>query len=188
MNRFHRGTIWGIALSVLFCFVATTVGADEGKNRQRKRERGHNEENHSGNGSLKPVGNSTYADKCAACHFAYQPELLPAGSWRKILESTDNHFGQTLDLDQPAILEITGYLTSNAADTSSARLARKIVSCLDGGTPLRITEIPCFRKKHHDISPQVAKRPSVGSLSNCIACHRTAGNGVYDDDRVSIPE
>jgi mono/diheme cytochrome c family protein len=31
-------------------------------------------------------------------------------------------------------------------------------------------------------------RPSVGSFSNCIACHTTAEKGVYDDDHVTIPQ
>jgi hypothetical protein len=82
----------------------------------------------------------------------------------------------------------TSYLTLNAADTFSAELAKKILRCLNGRTPVRITDIPCIRKEHHEISPQVVKRPSVESLANCIACHRTAENRVYDDDWVSIPE
>jgi hypothetical protein len=60
--------------------------------------------------------------------------------------------------------------------------------CLGGTTPLRITDIPCIRKEHHEITPQAVQRKSVGSLSNCVACHRTAESGVYDDDNVSMPE
>ena len=106
----------------------------------------------------------------------------------KILEDTDDHFGETVDLNEGARLEISEYLASNAAETSSAKIAGKIMACLGGTTPLRITDIPCFRKEHHEITPQTVQRKSVGSLSNCIACHRTAESGVYDDDKVSIPE
>lgn len=93
-----------------------------------------------------------------------------------------------MGLDPDDRIEIAGYMASNAADTSSAELARKIMTCLKGFIPLRITDVPYIRKEHHEISQQMVKRRSMGSLSNCIACHRTAQNGVYDDDRVSIPE
>ncbi|MBU0973733.1 MAG: diheme cytochrome c, partial [Proteobacteria bacterium] len=39
-----------------------------------------------------------------------------------------------------------------------------------------------------EISPDVLNRESIGSLSNCIACHTTAEDGIYDDDNVKIPK
>lgn len=105
-----------------------------------------------------------------------------------MLESTEDHFGEAVTLEEDTRLEISNYLVSNAADTSSAKLAWKIMRCLDGLAPVRITDIPCIRKEHHEIKPQTVKRKSVGSLSNCVACHLTAANGVYEDDEVSIPE
>ena len=60
--------------------------------------------------------------------------------------------------------------------------------CLGGQVPIRITDIPYIRKKHHELDPAIFKRKSIGSLSNCIACHTTAENGIYDDDDVKIPE
>lgn len=172
-------------LSVVF---APTISADDDGKKHQHREGKHHENNHSGDRNLKRVSNSTYTDSCGACHFVYQPELLPAASWKKILGGTDDHFGETVDLDEGARREISEYLASNAAETSSAKIAGKIMGCLGGTTPLRITDNPCFRKEHHAITPQTVQRKSVGSLSNCIACHRTAERGVYDDDNVSIPE
>ena len=32
------------------------------------------------------------------------------------------------------------------------------------------------------------KRESIGSLSNCLACHITAEEGIYEDDNVKIPK
>ena len=188
MNLSRDRTIWWVSLLMLLVVFAPTSSADDDGKRHQRRERKHNENNHNGDKNLKLVSNAAYADSCGACHFAYQPELLPAASWKKILEGTDDHFGETVDLDESARPEISGYLASNAADKSSAKLAGKIMSCLGGMTPLRITDIPCIRKEHHEITPQMVKRKSVGSLSNCVACHRTAENGVYDDDNVSIPE
>jgi aldehyde:ferredoxin oxidoreductase len=59
---------------------------------------------------------------------------------------------------------------------------------LDGQTPPRITETPYILKKHEDISPDVLKRKSIGSQSNCPACHTTAKEGIYREKFVVIPE
>ena len=50
-----------------------------------------------------------------------------------------------------------------------------------------ITEIPYLLNKHHEIPPDVFKRESIGSFSNCAACQTNAGDGIYDDDNVRIP-
>jgi len=52
---------------------------------------------------------------------------------------------------------------------------------------MRITDTPYIREKHHDLNPEVLERESIGSLSNCIACHTTAEEGIYEDDNVKIP-
>ncbi len=188
MNLSRIKTIGWVSLLMVLVVFTPTISADDDGRKHQRRERKHHENNHFGDENLKRVSNSSYADQCGACHFAYQPELLPAASWKKILEGTDDHFGETVDLDEDTSLEISGYLASNAADKSSAKLAGKIMRCLGGMTPLRITDIPCIRKEHHEITPQAVQRKSVGSLSNCVACHRTAESGVYKDDNISIPE
>ena len=155
------------------------------KNRKRKRERRRDNDH---NGSyLKPVNNPTYKEECGACHFAYQPELLPSASWMKILDNLDDHFGESIELDNISRKAISDYLKSNSAEYSSAKHAVKIMRSLGEQIPLRITDIPIFREKHHEISASVFKSQSVTSLSNCIACHRTADQGIYDDDNVDIP-
>jgi mono/diheme cytochrome c family protein len=187
MIRFYKGAPWKRCLVFLLVVSATAISADGDGKKHRHRERRHSDNDHYGEKILAPVGNATYADHCGACHFAYQPGLLPSESWQKILDSTADHFGETVDFDTGAREEISGYLNSNAANTSSSELSQKIMRCLDGRIPVRITNIPCIRKKHHEIPQKVVNRPSVGSWSNCIACHRTADRGVYDDDWVSIP-
>ena len=82
---------------------------------------------------------------------------------------------------------ISAYLKSNGAETSSAKRAVKIVRSLGNHVPMRITDTPYIREKHHELNPEVFKRESVGSLSNCIACHTTAEEGIYDDEDVKIP-
>jgi hypothetical protein len=156
------------------------------KRRKRNRER-HRDNKHDGS-YLKPVNNMTYKEECGGCHFAYQPELLPSASWMKILRNLDDHFGESIELDEDSKRVISDYLKSNSAEYSSAKRAVKIMRSLGNQVPLRITDVPYIREKHHEISPNVLKRESIGSLSNCIACHTTAEKGIYEDDHVKIPK
>ena len=156
------------------------------KRRKRNRER-HRDNKHDGS-YLKPVNNMTYKEECGGCHFAYQPELLPSASWMKILRNLDDHFGESIELDEDSKRVILDYLKSNSAEYSSAKRAVKIMRSLGNQVPLRITDVPYIREKHHEISPNVLKRESIGSLSNCIACHTTAEKGIYEDDHVKIPK
>ena len=143
---------------------------------------------HDNNDHLKPVTNQTYKETCGECHFAYQSELLPSASWLKILSQLNDHFGEEIENDPVTIKNISDYLTTNGAENSSAERSVKIMRCLGGQVPIRITDIPYIRKKHHELDPAIFKRKSIGSLSNCIACHTTAEKGIYEDDDVRIPE
>ena len=188
MIHFAGKMLWTPCFLFLMVLSVTASNADDNGKTHRHRERRHGGNNQYEEKFLPPVNNTVYADHCGACHFAYQPGLLPSESWRKIIDDSEDHFGETLDIDADAGKEISVYLTSNSADRSSSKLSKKIMRCLDGQTPLRITDIPYIRKEHHEIGQSVVDRPSVASLSNCIACHRSADRGVYDDDQVSIPE
>ncbi|MBW2091364.1 MAG: cytochrome C, partial [Deltaproteobacteria bacterium] len=42
--------------------------------------------------------------------------------------------------------------------------------------------------KHRKISPDVCNRDTIGSRSNCSACHSTAEKGIYEDDFIAIPD
>ena len=159
---------------------------DKTRHRERKRERHRGDDHYEGN--LKQVSYPAYKEACGACHFVYQPELLPSGSWLKILDTLQDHFGETVELDDDSKRGISDYLKSNGAENSSAKRAGKIVRSLGNQSPLRITDIPYIREKHRKISSDVLKRKSIGSLSNCPACHKTAERGIYDDDNVIIPQ
>ena len=137
---------------------------------------------------ITPVNNPTYEEECGACHFSYQPELLPSGSWKKIMAGLDDHFGEAVEIDTESINVISGYLISNSAEKSSAKRAVKIVRSLGGRTPIRISEIPYIIEKHDEVDPIIFNRESIGSLANCTACHTTAEKGIYDDDDVKIPK
>jgi len=160
---------------------------DRGKKRGRYQKRYRNDSKHYGKRYLTPVNNPTYIKECGACHFAYQPELLPFGSWDRILAGLEDHFGEVIELDLDSKKVIAEYLKANAAEQSSAKRAVKIMRTLGKQTPMRITEIPYIQEKHHEVPPSVFNRDSVGSFSNCAVCHRTAEKGIYEDDYVVIP-
>jgi hypothetical protein len=135
-----------------------------------------------------PVVNENYKNNCGGCHLAYPPELLPAASWNRILTRLEDHFGESLSLDDLTKEDIKKYLVESDADRAGTETAGKILRSLGGSLPVRITQVPYIRKKHREISPQVFKRQSVGSFSNCSACHKGAEQGDFDDDRAAIPQ
>ncbi|MBV1712621.1 MAG: diheme cytochrome c [Desulfomicrobium sp.] len=132
--------------------------------------------------------NETYINECSSCHFAYQAFLLPSNSWKKVILNLSSHFDVEVILDQETENIIREYLISNSAEHSSSKVAIKILKSLAGDSPLRITETPYFKEEHHEINSNVFNRSSIGSKSNCIACHTTAKQGNYDDDFINIQE
>ena len=181
-----------VALSFMANGVFYTASADHNDHKERKRyqKRYRNSSEHDGKSHLKPADNLTYKEICGECHFAYQPELLPSGSWETIVTGLSDHFGEEIEIDQESKKIISEYLKANSAEDSSAKLAVKIMRSLRGQTPMRITDVPYIRHKHEDddIPADAFTRKSVGSVSNCIACHTTAEDGIYDDDNVVIPK
>jgi hypothetical protein len=115
---------------------------------------------------LTPVNNKTFKQECGACHFAYQPGLLPSESWKKILSNLPAHFGEKVSLGQASKNIISEYLRSNVAERSSAKRARKILKSLGGQTPLRITETPYIQEKHHELDLNIFSRQSISSRAN----------------------
>jgi hypothetical protein len=141
--------------------------------------------------NFKPVTNKQYQEECGACHFAYQPGLLPAKSWEALLnaKALRKHFGVNAELDDDTLKVIHDYAVENAADKSWHKRSRKIaVATEEGPTPLRITELRYISRKHHDIPEKMIKgNKGVKSLSFCDKCHTQAELGVYDADTVNIP-
>jgi hypothetical protein len=141
--------------------------------------------------NVKPVMNKQYRDECGACHFAYQPGLLPSRSWELLLnaEALRKHFGVNAELDDDTLKVIHDYAVDNAADKSWYKRSRKIaVATEKGPAPLRITELRYISRKHHDIPEKMIKgNKDVKSLSFCDKCHTQTEQGIYDADTVSIP-
>jgi hypothetical protein len=149
-------------------------------------ESGEGEE---GGGTKMPlVTNVKWKSECSSCHMLYHPGLLPEKSWNKIISGLDNHFGENAGLDAATRDEISNFLTMNSADKQSNRRSKRIIQSIPtSATPLRITETRYFTSRHDELSAATFKRKSIGSASNCVACHKNAEKGDFSESQVKIP-
>jgi len=132
--------------------------------------------------------NETWRTECGDCHLAFHPSLLPARSWRRILDGQENHFGEDLALDPVSIDILRVYAVEHAADVERTEAARKIGrSVATGDTPLRISATTYWRTKHARIDPRYWKRSEVRSRANCAACHLDADLGTFEDAAMHLP-
>jgi len=128
--------------------------------------------------------NPLYQEECGSCHMAYPAQLLPAGSWRKMMQGLDNHFGENAEVDAATSEAIEAYLVQTSKRGSYRKMLRNIGDRL----PLRITELPYFRHEHDEIPSKLVKgNDKVSSFSQCNACHQKAERGQFDEDNVNIP-
>lgn len=140
-------------------------------------------------GILPQVSNAKWKAECGgSCHMLYHPALLPERSWVKMMAGLDKHFGENAELDAATRDEITRFLSANSSDKMNDRRSRRInQSITPGEEPLRFTETEYFDARHDDISAATYKRKSIGSPSNCVACHPKAEQGDYSENKVKIP-
>ncbi len=132
--------------------------------------------------------NATWRAECESCHVAYHPSLLPARSWRALLEQQDRHFGADLGLDAATLATLQSYAAANSAELQQSEPAYRIGTSVDPKTtPLRISETPYWVRKHREIDATVWKLPWIKSRANCGACHRDADSGLYEDGLVVVP-
>lgn len=122
-----------------------------------------------------------YKQECAACHTPYPAGMLPAGSWKRIMGGLDKHYGTDASMDEASVREISGWLGANAG-------TYKRVS--EEPPQDRITQSAWFLRKHNarEVAPEVWKRASVGSASNCVACHTSAAQGNFNERDIRIPK
>jgi mono/diheme cytochrome c family protein len=132
-------------------------------------------------GMRAPITDEMTQAECSACHTAYAPVFLPARSWTAIMGDLANHFGEDASLPADKQAAILSYLVANAADSDvgNKRIMRRIAS---DATPLRITELPWWKRAHDEVSSKRFTSDKVKSASNCIACHTTADKGNYFED------
>jgi mono/diheme cytochrome c family protein len=123
-----------------------------------------------------------WKEECAACHMLYVPGLLPADAWRQQMATLDDHYGSNATLDPELERQILDFLVRALAVN---RLP--VEPSPTPGEPPRISQTRWFEHKHDEVSEAKFRREAVGGRANCVACHRDAERGDFDDDRVKIP-
>ena len=143
----------------------------------------------SGRTDVAPVNNQLYIKECGSCHFPYQPGLLPANSWKKIMVNLDKHFETDATLAPEDFVTLSKYLNDNSAEKNMQykRSNRIVSSLLPGQVADSISTTPYMIKKHKDIRKDLITQPEVKGLFNCIACHPTADKGMYGERDIKIP-
>jgi len=128
-----------------------------------------------------PNTNATYVKECGACHFPYQPALMPARSWRKVMSNLGDHFGETAELKVSDRDSLTAYLVAGAAETADNQRSRELLATLPpGDTPTRVTGILYVGGIHGGfLDPKFKGIPNLKTLANCAACHPKADEGRY---------
>lgn len=117
---------------------------------------------------VPPVAHERTRKECGECHMAFQPALLPAAGWNRIMDGLADHFGDNAKLAPDVAADIRAYLTANAGRSD--------------GDAMRITEQPWWVREHRRVRPETWAKPDVRSKANCEACHRDAARGLYEDD------
>jgi hypothetical protein len=125
-----------------------------------------------------PLTSPVYKAECGSCHVAFPPALLPATSWRAVLDGLKEHFGTDASVDAASLAEIRTFLDSSTGRDRRDRAA----------TPgLRITETDWFRREHREVPGPMWKDAAVKRASNCAACHSGAETGDYSERGVRVP-
>ena len=123
--------------------------------------------------------NAKHQQECSSCHMAYPPGLLPAASWGRLLGGLNKHFGADASLDAASSAEIGAWLQAHAA--KEGRAAQEPAQD-------RISKAAWFVRQHDEVSASTWKRTSIGSPSNCSACHSGAAKGDFNEHAVRIPK
>lgn len=131
---------------------------------------------------------ATWQAECGGCHLAYHPTLLPARSWQRMMAEQQSHFGDDLALDETTTTHVTDFLVANAAERALTEAAWKIQRTTPGdASPLRITELPYWRRTHDGLPEWVWKSPQVHGKHDCAACHLDAARGTFEDGAMRLP-
>lgn len=123
-----------------------------------------------------------WKEECAACHMLYAPGLLPPEAWREQMRTLDEHYGSNATLEPEQEREILDFLMRASASNRLPVEPSPVV-----GEPPRISQTRWFEHKHDEVSEAKFRREAVGGRANCVACHRDAERGDFDDDNVEIP-
>lgn len=131
--------------------------------------------------ALLVPADGAYVKECGTCHTAFSPELLPAESWRRVMQRLDDHFGEPARVNAATQRAITDYLVAHAADRATNLQSRAIMASLPANeAPLRITQVPYIAKLHATVlDPIWNGNPRPRTLTECGVCHDRIGSGDF---------
>jgi hypothetical protein len=136
-------------------------------------------------GDIRYVRDSVYTEECGACHLAYPPGLLPAAGWKQVMAGLEDHFDESAELDAETTEHVGKYLATHALRPGQPSPMSQLLRNLPDVPPMRITELPAFLTAHELVARQLQLDEfSYGFLSPCADCHRQAGDGIFDKDRL----
>lgn len=119
-----------------------------------------------------------YTQECASCHLAFPPGLLPAASWRRIMDTLARHYGTDASIDPALTRKLSAWL---AAHGSTGKRAR------EQPPEDRITRAAWFLREHDEVPASTWKLPAVKSPANCSACHTQAEQGDFSERHIRLP-
>jgi len=122
-----------------------------------------------------------YEKECGSCHFPYQAGWLPERSWRKLMGSLGNHFGDNAEINPANREAVTSYLASRAADHSSNERSKEIMSMIKpGDTPISLTKVLYVGGIHGGfLDRSFEGKPEAKTLAQCPLCHQKAHRGWF---------
>lgn len=122
-----------------------------------------------------------YQQECAACHLAYPPGLLPAASWRRLMDNLPRHFGTDASVDAATLQQLNNWLVANGGTF------RKVTRDPAPPPQDRITRAAWFVHAHDEVPAATWRRPAIKSAANCAACHTRADQGEFRERDIRIP-
>jgi hypothetical protein len=123
-----------------------------------------------------------YNQQCNVCHFAYPPGMLPAASWKKLMDAMPQHFTGQVMMNIDTQEEIATWLQANAG--TFALVAEE-------PPQHRITQSVWWTKIHMNnpkVPAAVWKKSSVAKGSSCVTCHQTAAKGAFSAKTAQVPK
>jgi len=119
-----------------------------------------------------------YTQECASCHLAFPPGLLPAASWRRVMDNLPRHYGTDASLDPALTRKLSAWLEANAGTGKRAR---------EQPPEDRITRAAWFVREHDEVPATTWTLPAVKSPANCSACHTRAEQGDFSERHIRLP-
>lgn len=137
-----------------------------------------------------PNSSPLYEKECGACHFAYQPGWLPERSWRLVMSSLKDHFGDNAELKVTDAQAILAYLVAGSADKVPSQRSRELLAAVKPTeTPIAITKILYVGGIHGGfLDPNFRGEPRVKTLANCSTCHPRAERGSFYFVRYTVSD